>query len=144
MGGGSGMGSGFGSGSGSGSGGGGGHHGNRCLTATGVTADMVDAMLPTMTLTFPNGNGGTVTLTAPATKSYLDDMGNGRFCLNVSNGTNLGVSILGDRFLKSFVTTIDNTNSRIGFAPDKGCSVAARVWTEREPFTEQGHPPHAH
>jgi hypothetical protein len=138
---GSGSGSGFGSGSGSGSGGG--HHNSRCLTAAGVTADQVDAMLPPMSLTFPDGQGGTVTLTAPATKSYLDDFGNGRFCLNVSNGTNLGVSIMGDRFLRSFVTTIDIPNSRIGFAPDKGCSVAARTWQTREPFTEHGHPPHA-
>jgi hypothetical protein len=61
----------------------------------------------------------------------------------VSNGTNLGVSILGDRFMKSFVTTIDIPNNRIGFAPDKGCSVTARTWKTREPFTEHGHPPHA-
>jgi hypothetical protein len=138
---GSGSGSGAGAGSGSGSGGGGsGHH--RCLTATGVTADQVDAMLPEMAMSFPDGAGSTFTLSLPATKSYLEDAGNGRFCLNVANGTNLGVSILGDRFMRSFVTTIDAPHSRIGFAPDRGCSIAARASIVREPSTEHGHPPH--
>ena len=101
-------------------------------------------MLPVFSMSFPDGDGGSVTVTAPATKSYLTDNGNGRFCLNVSNGGNLGVSILGDRFLKSFVTTIDLPNGRIGFAPDKGCSVTARAGIVREPLEEQGHPPHRH
>ena len=70
-----------------------------------------------------------------------EDNGNGRFCFNVSNGTNLGVSILGDRFLRAYVTTIDVPNGRIGFAPDRGCSVSARAQQVREPSSEHGHPP---
>lgn len=140
---GSGSGSGDGSGSGSGSGSGGGGPRHRCLIAAGVTADQVDAMLPAFSMSLPDGQGGTVTISAPATRSYLEDLGSGRFCLNVANGTNLGVSILGDRFLRSFVTTIDIPNNRIGFAPDKGCSTAARSSIVREPSEEHGHPPHA-
>jgi hypothetical protein len=89
-------------------------------------------------MTFGNG----VTVTVPATKSYLEDAGNGRFCLDIFNSGSLGVSILGDRFLRAFVTTIDIPNGRVGFAPDKGCSVAARAAITREPSTEHGHPPH--
>lgn len=99
-------------------------------------------MLPAMSMTFRDTTGEDVTITVPATKSYLEDIGNGRFCLDMFNSGNLGVSILGDRFLRAFVTTIDLPNSRIGFAPDRGCSVSARSRQVREPSTEHGHPPH--
>ena len=99
-------------------------------------------MLPAMSMSFLDTTGETVTLTVPATKSYLEDNGDGRFCLDIFNGGNLGVSILGDRFLRAFVTTIDVPNSRIGFAPDRGCAVAGRAAKVREPSTEHGHPPH--
>jgi len=94
-----------------------------CYTAAGVTAAQVDAMLPPLSTSFPDGTGGTVTISAPATRSYFIDDSNGQFCLAVtaSGSDDSAVTILGDAFLRGFVGAIDLANQRIGFAPDAGC-----------------------
>jgi Eukaryotic aspartyl protease len=97
---------------------------NGCYTATGVTAAQVDAMLPAMSTSFPDGSGATFSVTSSPTRSYLTDNGSGEFCLAVADGGNGDGSytILGQAFLRGFVSVVDLANNRIGFAPDVGCN----------------------
>jgi hypothetical protein len=96
---------------------------NGCYMAAGVTAAQVDAMLPAMSTSFPDGSGGTFSVTSSPTRSYLTDNGSGEFCLAVADGGNGDGSytILGQAFLRAFVGVVDLANNRIGFAPDVGC-----------------------
>jgi Eukaryotic aspartyl protease len=96
---------------------------NGCYTAGGVTAAQVDAMLPAMSASFPDGSGGTFSVSSAPTQSYLTDVGSGEFCLAIADGGNGADSatILGQAFLRGFVSIVDLANNRIGFAPDAGC-----------------------
>jgi hypothetical protein len=90
-----------------------------CVKAgTGVTDAQVDAMLPSISYKF-----GSTTVTAPATKSYLQNFGGGMYCFGIANGGNQG-SLLGDTFMQAFVTVFDVKNGQMGFGLDKGCSGA--------------------
>jgi hypothetical protein len=116
------------------------HHG--CITAgSGVTADMIDAALPPLTLFMADTVGGDIQLSLKPSQSYLAELGNGRFCMGIQAGdADLG-SILGDEFLTNFVTTIDIKNGVIAFAPDAGCAAANGTTTARKHSqTEHGHP----
>jgi hypothetical protein len=54
---------------------------NGCVKAgSGVTDTMVDAMLPAISYKMPAMGGGTITITAPPTKSYLQNFGQGMYC----------------------------------------------------------------
>ncbi|HEX4450292.1 MAG TPA: pepsin-like aspartic protease [Kofleriaceae bacterium] len=94
---------------------------NGCFTAAGVTAAQVDAMLPAMSTTFTGS--ATFVVSSPPTRSYLNDVGNGMFCLAAADGGagDQSVTILGDAFMRGFVTVLDFDHDRAGFAPDVGC-----------------------
>ncbi len=86
----------------------------------------IDAMLPPFTVTLPTKAGGTFTLTSPATQSYLFYQAGmngmpGGYCLGVAAVANVP-TILGDSFMRQFITVFDLANNQIGFAPQKGCT----------------------
>jgi hypothetical protein len=93
-----------------------------CYSAPGVTAAQVDAMLPVMSTTFTGGT--TFVVSSPPTRSYLNDVGSGMFCLAAADGGagDQSATILGDAFMRAFVTVLDFDHDRVGFAPDVGCS----------------------
>jgi hypothetical protein len=97
-----------------------------CVTAgSGVTDEQIDAMLPPLTMTFGSGNAA-VTIQAPPLASYLMDAGQGQYCMGMwSSDYGIGVSIMGDTFLRGFVTVIDLVNEQAGFAPDTYCHAPA-------------------
>ncbi|HEY4240501.1 MAG TPA: pepsin-like aspartic protease [Kofleriaceae bacterium] len=94
---------------------------DHCVTGTGVTAAMVDAMLPSMNISMPDMNGGTVTITALPMESYFYDGGNGMFCYALGNGGTQDATTMGDAIMRNFVTVIDIGNGQVGWAPDSGC-----------------------
>ena len=115
-----------------------------CVKAgAGVTDAMVDAMLPAISYKLPAMGGGTFTITAPPTQSYLQNFGSGMYCNGIGNGGNQG-SLFGDTFLQSWVTVFDIKNQKIGFGLDKGCSGATfRAEKQYVPGPrEHGHKPH--
>ncbi|HVV86945.1 MAG TPA: pepsin-like aspartic protease [Kofleriaceae bacterium] len=120
-----------------------GHDHDGCVAAvSGATAAMVDAVLPRMSMTFPTGNGtDTFTLTMTATQSYLYDGGDGTFCLAIFDDGGEG-GLLGDSFLRSFITVVDVAGKRIGFAPDAGCAVDAKRAGRVRMHEHNPHRPH--
>jgi hypothetical protein len=117
-----------------------------CATAkSGVTASQIDAALPPLTFTFPASGGSTFTVSAPATRSYLLDMGGGMWCIGIASNPGLpsGVMLMGDVGLRGLLTVFDRANHRIGFAPEKGCAAApaAQAWKTPQPLRERGHIP---
>ncbi len=117
-----------------------------CATAqSGVTSAQIDAAMAPLTLTFPDGNGSTFTVSAPATRSYLLDLGGGMWCIGVVASAQIpsGVVLMGDIGLRGFVTVFDRVNHKVGFAPDAGCPAAPSLhdWTTPHPLRERGHIP---
>ena len=112
-----------------------------CLTSS-ATSDQVDAMLPPLTVTLADTNNGTFTLSSPATQSYFIPVG-GEYCFGVASVANIPVTILGDSFLRGFVTVFDVERSQIRFAPQAGCDsssvVRSRTTTGHMPWLIQGH-----
>jgi hypothetical protein len=101
---------------------------NKCLTAANVTAAMVDAMLPPMTITMPGMNGGAdVTISANPMESYFYDAGNGMFCYALGDGGTQDATTMGDAIMRNFVTVIDLANNQVGWAPDSGCGLQAQI-----------------
>ena len=98
-----------------------------CITQAGVTAAMVDAMLPALTFTFPSTVTGAadVSVSVPATDSYILDVGDNQWCLGIDANPD-GTTILGDWFLRGFVSILDLENQQVGFAPDVGCASSSR------------------
>lgn len=97
-----------------------------CPTPGTHTRAEIDAMLPPFTVTVPDKNGGTITLTSPATQSYLFYQAGmngmpGGYCLGVAAVANVP-TILGDSFMRQFITVFDLANNQIGFAPQQGCA----------------------
>ncbi len=90
-----------------------------CLNAT-ATPDQVDAALPPFSITLPDTSNGSFTLTVPATQSYFVPI-SGQYCFGVASVDGLP-TILGDAFLRGFVTTFDVENSQFGLAPQQGCA----------------------
>jgi hypothetical protein len=114
-----------------------------CVNAkSGVTATQIDAGLPPMTMSMPDGAGGHFTLSAAPTHSYLYFGGGSQYCIAVSDDQGTGTT-MGDVMLRAFVTIIDVEHQKIGFAPDKGCKSAGfsrRADAPRGPLREHGHP----
>ncbi len=116
---------------------------NACLRGKGVTAAMVDAQLPALEVSFPSAVAGApdFTLTAAPSQSYLLEMEAGFFCPGIADGGTgtTAFSILGDTFLRAFVSVIDLQKMRVGFAPDVGCASQAHrpiplaTWKPRSP-----------
>ncbi|HUJ62100.1 MAG TPA: pepsin-like aspartyl protease [Kofleriaceae bacterium] len=115
--------------------------GSGCVTKAGVTAQMVDAMLPPMSMSFAGMNGGPdITVSVAPTQSYLEDAGGGQFCLVVEGGGDNGNGTMGDTILRAFVTVVDLQHNQVGWGLDAGCAPAAPI--VRGPITEHGHGPH--
>ena len=92
-----------------------------CVGGVSLTKTQLDAMLPTMTLTF--GSNPAIEVQAVATESYLMNIQN-EWCtgmLGIDFGGQPIGAILGAAVLKSSVVVFDQDNNRIGFAPHKPC-----------------------
>lgn len=102
---------------------------------------MIDAMLPALTLTFPNKLAGSpdLSFTVKPTVSYMIGFDGGQWCFGIDNSPD-GLTILGDEILQAFVTIIDLENQQVGWAPDLGCTLNTRRRAiERATF--HPHPP---
>ena len=118
-------------------------NGTGCTTTkAGVTPAMINAMLPSMSLSFPSASGADIVVTAPAMSSYMFDVGGGMICFAVGDDGGFG-SVLGDTFMRGFVSVIDVQNSQIGFAPDAGCGTTSKAEfaAAGTPLVEHGHGP---
>jgi hypothetical protein len=92
----------------------------------GQTAAEIDAALPPMTLTLPSVEGGKMTLSFPATESYLlpwtSPSGQREYCGGVAGAaTDEGYTTLGDTITRANITIYDVGNMRVGFAPQSYC-----------------------
>ena len=86
---------------------------------------MVDAMLPPMSLSFPAETGtGNVTVSAPASQSYIYQMRPGMYCFAFADGGSgqQYFGVMGDTILRAFLTVVDIENKRVGFGTDSGCA----------------------
>jgi hypothetical protein len=111
------------------------------MAKSGVTATQIDAAMPPLTLTFP-GSGGSFTMSAPATHSYMLDASGGMWCIGIAYNSQLfGITLMGDVGLRGFVTVFDRVNQQVGFAPSKGCPASFRAKTEPTWVRERGHIP---
>ncbi|MFT3693727.1 MAG: pepsin-like aspartic protease [Kofleriaceae bacterium] len=116
-----------------------------CVTGTNVTAAMVDAMLPPMTITMPGVNGGpNVVINAPPMQSYFYDGGNGQFCYALGDGGTQDATTMGDAIMRNFVTVIDIGNNQVGWAPDSGCGPAPAARSTTAHKMTHPHPPKRH
>jgi hypothetical protein len=103
--------------------------GAECLTTQGgLTTSQLDSTLPELNFVFPTSGGGTVTVNATATQSYLYQVDTGPvgggvyYCWAAFDlGGNGQGSLLGDTFLQNSLTVFDIGGNQIGFAPAKGC-----------------------
>ncbi len=104
--------------------------GTVCL-ATAHTRAEIDAALPEFAVTFADLDGNPFTLELPATESYLLPFGK-YYCAVVGDAfADVPITILGDAFLRSFVSVFDPVNGKIGFAPQQGCVTPSEA---REPL----------
>lgn len=112
------------------------------MAKSGVGATQIDAAMPPLVMTFP-GSGGSFTVSAPATRSYLFDAGGGMWCIGVADNSQLGfnITLMGDMGLRGFVHVVDRANNRIGFAPAQGCTTNFRQRTTSTPLRERGRIP---
>ncbi|MHB8416922.1 MAG: pepsin-like aspartic protease [Myxococcales bacterium] len=97
-----------------------------CISAQGgQSPSQVDAQLPPLTLTFPGVNGGSFTLTMPATQSYLIPVGSGsqtQYCAGAGDNSSLqGTTIIGAPALRAYITLLDEGNSQVGFLHQTYC-----------------------
>ena len=120
-----------------------------CMSvASGTTDSDIDAALSPLQFTFPAASGsGNVTVSVPASRSYMLDSGNDEYCFAIQDGgsgQNAIGSIMGDLILSAFLTVIDIGNNQIGLAPDIGCETqnAAHAHSTRHKSrpTEHGNP----
>jgi hypothetical protein len=99
-----------------------------CVKASGVTATIVDATLPPLTVTLPLAGGGSFSLALAPSQSYLYPAGGGQFCWAFSSSGKdpaIDGSLIGDTLLAGALTLFDIENQRVGFAPQSGCVEAA-------------------
>ena len=112
------------------------------------TRAQIDAALPPLEFTLPGAGGGTITLSLPASQSYLLDDGTGyQFTVeadsSLSQGTGGQVDIIfGDMFMRQFVTVFDVADGKAGFAPQTGCSLPPAGPRKQSPWYRNGHPIH--
>jgi hypothetical protein len=115
-----------------------------CVTAKAGTTDaQVDDQLPAFAMSFDKVGGGTFTIDAAPTRSYFYNAGAGQYCMAIfGGGDGPGGAVMGDVFLRSFVTEIDIGNNQIGFAPTATC-VAPALASEppARRLVERGHGP---
>ncbi len=90
--------------------------------STQATPAQIDAALPVMSISFPDGQGGsTQPISLPPTRSYLWDNGGGTWCLGVLDNAGLGASIIGNVSQEAFLAVFDVGNQQVGFAVESGC-----------------------
>lgn len=93
-----------------------------CNPANGLTRAELDAKLPRLAFEFPGVGGGTITVDAPASESYLlaarDTEGTLYYCSGLAEGMQ---TILGGAFLRSQLAIFDAGAGRMGFAPQNSC-----------------------
>jgi hypothetical protein len=113
-----------------------------CVTATGVTPAMVDAMLPPLTMTMPNitPGGPDISFTVAPMLSYILDGGNGMYCYAMYDGGNVDGTTMGDAIMRAFITVFDIDHHQVGFAPELGCGLAPRRTYDMATF--RPHIPH--
>ena len=119
-------------------------HNNGCIAShDGISAATIDAMMPSIGMTFGTG-ADSFTITVPPTRSYFYDAGNNEWCLTVRDNSSSGHrNLMGDTILRSMLTVIDIEANRIGFAPDIGCHTVEGDRLRRSPRgrpAELGHP----
>jgi cathepsin D len=123
----------------------------QCSATTAHSKNDIDAALPQMQVTMNDLDGKPFTVSLPATSSYLLQMGPS-YCSDIADAGPAGSiggginAILGDAFLRAFITVFDTQNLKIGFAPQQNCTFpTARQAppTELVPFLH-GHPDPAH
>jgi hypothetical protein len=93
-----------------------------CVSPTGnQTQAEIDAALPQLVVIVPKVGGGSITLSMPATQSYLALMG-GQYCGAAGDNSQAsGQTIWGAPALRAYITIFDIANSQIGFAPQSSC-----------------------
>ena len=92
-----------------------------CLDPGSSSRADIDAALPTMQVEMPKVGGGTFTVTATATQSYLFFQQGQGYCFGMEEVADVPETIFGIAFLRQFVDVFDGPNSQIGFAPESGC-----------------------
>jgi len=97
-----------------------------CISPTGgQTQAQIDSALPPLNITFAGSGGANVTLSLPATESYLLPVGSGsstQYCGAVgSGGSQSGSTIYGDAVMRANLTIFDEGNQQIGFIPNTYC-----------------------
>jgi hypothetical protein len=108
-----------------------------CVMAAASTTDaMVDQMMPPLTMTF-----GTMKISSSALSSYFMDTGGGQYCLVIFGGGDDGEVIMGDMFLRGFVTEIDLVNKQVGFAPTSHCAAPEVATQQHRQIRERGRGP---
>ena len=98
-----------------------------CVMGSGVTSEMVDAMLPPLVISFPAANNVAFKVTLAPSKSYLAPLGSGMFCWGfTSSGSDasMTVSLIGDTSLAGMLTVFDVAHNQLGFASEQGCPEA--------------------
>jgi len=116
-----------------------------CSLSTSSSRNDIDAALPPLTITLNDLDGKPFTLSLPATSSYLLQDGS-TYCADIAGADIDGAPpiILGDAFLRSFITVFDPTDSKIGFAPQQNCTFPTAREAPPGPWTPylHGHPWH--
>ena len=104
-----------------------------------MTDAQVESMLPPIVLSLPNATSGQpdVTMQAGALDTYLANAGGGLYCLMLQDGGSQGGATFGDAFLQAFVTVVDLTGSRIGFA-QTDCP-APQIYRAHRPTEKRPH-----
>lgn len=92
-----------------------------CIVDSNSTIHGQLASLPPLTLVLAAVGGGTISVSMPATESYLDAhmiSGQVNYCQGfASNQTSVDFMIIGGSFLRSLITIFDRTNNKVGFVP---------------------------
>jgi hypothetical protein len=110
-----------------------------CVNGSGVTSEMVDAMLPPLVMSFPAANKVPFKVTLAPSKSYLSPQGSGQFCWGfTSSGSDASMdgSLIGDTSLAGMLAVFDVEHNQLGFATEQGCpevEIAPRAYIARQP-----------
>jgi hypothetical protein len=95
-----------------------------CLSSS-LTPEQIDSELPTLTLSFPGTDGGSVSLTLKATDSYLPFTTSDEtyYCSGIYENTDGAEArtILGTSAMLGHVVIFDLAGGRLGFAPQDFC-----------------------
>ena len=100
--------------------------GSSCaLPASGQSATQIDSTMQPLTLTFPAADGGSFTLSLPATQSYLLPVTSGgttEYCFGVADSSQFsGQTIIGAAALRTNITVFDEAHRQVGFVPQAYC-----------------------